>query len=881
MRHLRLEALLALPGHSVVLMPSDASARQLRDRIATQRGEHDQAFLETITVMPLGQWLAELWDASLPSQQVLRPIQLLAIARRIIEGSELFPGDCLNSLAIVRQFVDAFQLHAAYQLGSDREDYLFSPEYLAFFHWREAMQQALDELHALSSEQLPAALSQALNRGELQLPDQLILSPALSLPPAARQFVDQCVVEGVQSYRLDDERPIASPQLWAATHGDDECEAIANWLAAQLAREPQASLAVLLPDMNAYRAPLERALRRQLNPQSLYVGADALEEPWVFEGSESLYAYPLIRAAWDVISLRHTALPLEQLSRVLRSRFVADWPALRQPRAEFDRFCRDRLAAQCKLGEMLSLAPYFSDDAGVGVLQALQEQLQALPPRQLPSAWVRRFDQMLLAAGWPNADSDDPVVADCRRGFSQAMDVFRALDRQLGEIPQDEALRWLHHILTTKRFAVSRRQPPPVRIMNYDDALALQFDGVWIAGLDDAALPRRAEPSAFLPQQLQRNAGVEGCEAGLCLQRDRRLLQDLLRSAPQLQCSYAAEDLSGTPRLPCSLLPELPQADGISPAAVCQLAGDLSLPEEDNVRPVAVAQRSQLRGGSGLFKEYAQSPFLAFLKYRLRLKEFPRPAEGLDHRLQGILVHDSLEKVWQRLGNKAALDALDFPRIEALVGQCVDEALQHSEINPQRFGESLLRLEKTRVVALISHWLEYKEKARLQDFEIEALETAMDAQLMGIPLKLRIDRIDRIGDKRLVIDYKTGSIDGKALNSDSLTEPQLPIYALTANDEAPVDGVMLAQLRSPDDLKVHLRSNWANSVIAKRAHDNDVDSPEKWQAELGAWERALKGMAEGILAGNIAHDYNTQLDRSFSAYLLPLLRDAATAEDEA
>ena len=69
MRHLRLEALLALPGHSVVLMPSDASARQLRDRIATQRGEHDQAFLETITVMPLGQWLAELWDASLPSQQ--------------------------------------------------------------------------------------------------------------------------------------------------------------------------------------------------------------------------------------------------------------------------------------------------------------------------------------------------------------------------------------------------------------------------------------------------------------------------------------------------------------------------------------------------------------------------------------------------------------------------------------------------------------------------------------------------------------------------------------------------------------------------------------------------------------------------------------------
>ena len=215
-------------------------------------------------------------------------------------------------------------------------------------------------------------------------------------------------------------------------------------------------------------------------------------------------------------------------------------------------------------------------------------------------------------------------------------------------------------------------------------------------------------------------------------------------------------------------------ADGELPVR-CQ--GQLTLPQSDAVRPVAPEQRARLRGGSGLFKEYAQSPFLAFLKYRLRLKEFPRPAEGLDHRLQGILVHDSLEKVWQRLGDKAALDALDFAGIERLVAQCVDEALQGSEINPQRFGESLMQLEKTRVVALISHWLEYKEKARLQDFDVVALETAMDTQLMGIPLKLRIDRIDRIGDKRLVIDYKTGSIDGKALNSDSLTEPQLPICA--------------------------------------------------------------------------------------------------------
>ena len=197
-----------------------------------------------------------------------------------------------------------------------------------------------------------------------------------------------------------------------------------------------------------------------------------------------------------------------------------------------------------------------------------------------------------------------------------------------------------------------------------------------------------------------------------------------------------------------------------------------------------------------------------------------------------------------------------------------------------RFGEALLRLEKTRVVALVSHWLEFKEKMRLQDFTVEAVETQLDTRFMGIPLKLRMDRIDRIGDKRLVIDYKTGTVDGKTLNSDALTEPQLPIYALAASEAAPIDGVMLAQIKSPDDLKIHVRSNWTNSVIAKKAHDSDVDDEQKWAAELKAWAAALEAMAEGILAGNIEHDYSLNMSRSFSGYLMPLLRSAATDDEE-
>ncbi|WP_373097443.1 PD-(D/E)XK nuclease family protein [Zhongshania sp.] len=890
MEQLELADLLTLQGRSVVLMPSDASARQCRERIAQLRGSHDQAFIETITVMPLDQWFAELWDASFPAKQVLRPIQLLALARDIIESSPYFPENCLNSMAIARQFVDAFQLHAQYRLSSDRDYYLFSQEYQAFYHWQQAMQAKLDEQQALSAQQLPSVLLPLLADGNLDLPDQLILSTELQLSPAASHFIEQCAaVLPIKQLAIGGFN--ATPRFQSAAQLTQECEALVAWLADYLSAEGEHAnklLAVLVPDIRQYQPVLQAVLQRQLYPSDLFPSAETQpREPWLFDGSETLLSYPLIKSAWDLISLAPKALPLEQFSRILRSRFVRGWPEARSIRARLDLRWRDRLGPETSLKSALALARKMEQaEPGVGdFLHDLAALLKTMPVAQLPSEWVRFFDQLLLSAGWPNVDDNDSVVEQCRRGFSQAMDVFRALDRQLGAVSHDSALSWLQHILSTKRFAVSRDWRCPVRIMQYDDALGLRFDAVWIMGLDDGALPRRVEPSPFLPLELQQGAGLEDSDPSLCLRRDRRLLNSLLASAPLVMISHCRESDVGSPQGPCSLLPSWQEEEARDIGNRYKVAGTVAMPAYDEVRAIDPSQRDSIRGGTGLFKEYASSPFFAFLKYRLNLREFPQAAEGLDHRVQGILVHDTMQHVWERLKSKAALDVLNSVQLETLVRDCCELALQGPEFNVARFGESLLNIEKERVIRLVCSWLEEKEKQRLQDFEVIAVEQLIETKLAGIPLRLRMDRIDNVGGKRLVIDYKTGTINGRSLNVDSLTEPQLPIYALVAassefGSTSGVDGVMLAQLKSPEDLAIHMRSNWANSVVAKRPDkENDVDSPEKWHAELDAWSTALQGMAEGILAGNIAHDYSQDYGRSFSQFLLPLLRDSIELED--
>lgn len=875
-----LSALLALPGRSVVLMPSEASAKQLRDDIAGLRGDHDQAFIEQLTVVPVDQWLVALWDASFPAKQVLRPIQLQALARRVIENSDSFPDDCLNIMEISRQFVDAFQLQADYQLSDAAEHYLFSREYQAFYQWQQTLQRVLDEQAALSSAQLPAQLLLLLAQNALDLPDRLLLHPQLALTPAIKGFLDTCSAQlSCQPLRLAEQT--SSLSLSAATQIQDECDGVAAAVADALAAHDGGvpNYALLVPDTRRYQQPLEASLCRYFYPASLFPRqADGLREPWQFEGVEKLLSYPLISAAWDIISLQTRGLPLDQLSRVLRSRFVQGWPELRSERAALDLQWRERLTSESTLRSALAQ----SGPETVVFLAELQQLLEAAPGEQLPSSWVRFFDQCLLAAGWPNADDDDHVVQQCRRGFSQAMDVFRALDRQLGTISQSAALGWLQNILSSKRFSVARDWPCPIRIMNYDDALGLNFDRLWIVGLDDGALPRPALPQPFLPAALQRSAGIVQSDPALCLLRDRELLASLLSAAPLVQLSYSRENAGGSPVGPCNLLSALDLLSGGEPPSKYAVSGSLCLPNSDGVGAVSAAQRKTIRGGTGLFKEYAQSPFFAFLKYRLYLQPFPLPVEGLDHRLQGILLHDSLQFFWEQIKSKSALVSLPENKLNAIVSECCERAMANPQLALSRFSSGLLAIEKTRVVELIVCWLTTKESERLEDFDVVACEQTRRAEFMGIPLTLRIDRIDNVNGKTLLIDYKTGAIDGKSLNANQLTEPQLPIYALIEEEAGrTVDGVMLAQVKSSEDLNIHMRSSWANSVINKRASKNDVDSTEKWQGELQAWSTTLHDMAVGILEGNIEHDFSADFSRSFSSYLLPFVgADISLGEGE-
>ena len=830
---------------------------------------------------------------------MLRPVQLLAIALKIVEKSEYIAVDALNTQVVARQFIEAFELSELWgiTIPENRLGFAAAPEMQVFAQWQAEMQQQLVEQQALSHGQLPQALIAMLAEGLLELPTQIVFTEVLEIDGATQQLFDAIGNSGLSKFTYcelnspvgggGDERKTIEPRQFVAENIEAEVEAAARWAAQclQTRQAGQPPIALLLAQPDSYNQPLLNALEQHVYPLTLFpqqlAEGELLEAPWRQLGVGKLTDFAMIASARDIFALGLPEPDIEVFSRVLRSQFVHEYMEKSAIRAQIDLYLREKGKKQARLKRFLKICEQQQDfEENVAFIPELVSIFAENREKRSPSAWARFFDKLLLTAGWPQRDKDAPWVQQTLRGLSQVMDSFRCLDYQLGEIAYNEAFHWLTHILDSKRFELDREHTPAIQVMDAWDADGQHFDHCWILGLSDSALPRPVRSSPFIPKDLLDTAGIPDTDPANCMRRDQAMLRRLMAGQADLVVSYSKLNTESVAQLPCPLLPwSHEQRDGELVSAYtiqADFAADDS--ELDAVSPLSEVEIKQLRGGTGIFKDYSASPFIAFCRYRLKLEPFPRITEGLDAAQQGNWVHGILELFWQEVKTSTALALLSEEDLKAKLIECIEKAMLRAELD---YGEALLNLERRRLLSLITAWLEF-ELSREDPFIVEATELASECDVHGVPLRTKLDRLDVVNGRRLIIDYKTGKIDGRSLNSDELSEPQLPIYALFGSDgSSTINGVALAQLHPKHGIDVHMRSDWTSKLEGgkNRAKKGVVESEEAWQAELIAWDNSLARSATGFLSGDICHNYLlTADDMRYSPDLLPLLGDYQPAE---
>ncbi len=769
---------------------------------------------------------------------------------------------------------EAWQLLHAWKLSIPRSQESSSEDVSAFARWAKAYAQRCTTGNWLDSARLPDAVRNAMVTGRLAPPGNLILAGFDEFTPQQEELLTVMRTAGVSITALT---PDEQTKRVARVGYDDsraEIHAAAAWARSAL-EAGQTRIGVVVPDLSVQRATVVRLFDDALLPAALLPGDDSVR-PYNVSLGNPLATWPVIHAALLVLEFGTGSLPIARLGTLLRSPFLAGATSEASARAQLDALVRqegeDTISisallrrAQVELAKPQAAAPTAMDggsaeNAGAVFVPLLHAQLRVwrdnIPARSkqfTPSAWSELFAALLKLAGWPgdgqlDSDSHQAVMA-----WRELLAAFAAQDVVSVKTSYAEALATLRRMAGERVF---QPQTPaaPVQVLGLLEVSGLDFDSLWVMGLDDESWPPSPRPNPFLPLELQRTRGLPHASAERELEFARRLTERLAASADNVVFSHPLnvgdEKRRASPLL--QAFPELQTSD--LPAPHPGLANHLfaagKIEKISDEQAPALALGSKVRGGTRLFQYQAACPFRAFATLRLGARTPEEPEPGLDAQARGKLLHSALEALWNTLGSHASFCGMTEDHLMSAIAAAVNAALDevardHSQTLTGRFRE----IETQRLTRLLRAWLE-EERPRAP-FRVVSAEQNTTIKLGGLVVEGRMDRVDELDDgTRVILDYKSGKTNIRNWEGERPDEPQLPLYAVDMRQRLPVAAAMFAQLRTGE-----LGFNGLASRIGIAPKVKPVgDTEAEWQAQLDAWQTTLTKQAEAFRAGDARVD---------------------------
>ncbi|MCS5587046.1 MAG: PD-(D/E)XK nuclease family protein [Porticoccaceae bacterium] len=683
-----------------------------------------------------------------------------------------------------------------------------------------------------------------------------------SLSPLQTSVLESAGAQNVEIEACD--RNMDALKLQCADPAE-ELQTAARWAAAELAKQPQQRIGLLLPDLNKTVQRTARVISEALAVENCPAAVN-------ISAGTTFADVPLMQSALGLLELFNYQRPLQDWLGVLYSpcsifeqlpvQFRVDCElALRATRSHqinFDKFVQILRGRQGKLEVPDQLQP---------VLQPLYEAQQSL--RQISSTnktfsdWAAFFDQFIGQLGWPGSKQLDSLQYQQRQQWSKLLSHYAELDNLGIEVGRSTALVYLQRLASEQLFH-PQTGDAPLQVLGLLEGVGLQFDQLWVLGMHSGNFPSSGAMDAILPAEYQRAQEMPHSLPERELQIACSLLNSYRDNAKKLILSFPVSD-GQTPIEPSPLIKDIQLAESqgsIAPnstmppwllqAQQCLLVADRGQPFD--------ATREPIRGGSSLLKNESTCPFNAFAIHRLWAKPLEQPLMGLSPLDRGSIVHEILYRLWGLWGSSEAMMRLSEQQLSEQVEEHIEAVLsEQAGRHPCLLGERFNQLEQQRLTKLILQWLEI-EKER-PAFTVIATEQATGFSFEGLQVSLIIDRLDNVHGNCIVIDYKTGNVSASDWLGERPKDPQLPLYVLASASE--LSGCAFAQLR---DNKLKFIGVSDNQLIT------DVTVIEDWQLQTEQWRQALRRLASEFVEGRAQLEVYNKKEFAYQAHLLPLNR---------
>lgn len=648
--------------------------------------------------------------------------------------------------------------------------------------------------------------------------------------------------------------PAARVRCSVALDPDEELLRAAHWCRRRLERDPWARLLIVVPDLGARRAALERTFRQILMPRST-MQVERTAPVFFVEGGRALSDYAEPAEALALLRALASRGDDQVLAGILEARCWgrSGEPSRARVAARLRRRMGERHIPQGYPARLRQLVTDPEDQPAIErCASAIEHAVAALNAMDSAAGgWPAALTRALNALGFPWDGELDSDRDQLRRHFDQWLIQIRQCLAVVPASRPGEAIELLRQLARRERFAPSSGDAA-VTITPALEAPVVRYDGIRVLGLQADRWPQPVHADPLLPWTLQRDLGLVAASPQTRLAAARLAMQRWLESADEVVWSFARGEGDALWQPSPLLEPWLTEAHSkpphriapqVSLAARLRSARALQLDVVRETIGAPLATGSVIPGGSYALTDQLECAFRAYARHRLHAREEDVAEPGVSPLSRGRFLHQVLYHLWGELQHSSRLT--DHVGVRVALERAVERAAADPLFSiPEPGWQRVVQRERSRAIRLVGALL--ADEAARVPFEVIAREEALECVLGEARLALRIDRIDRLADgSYAVIDYKTGLRRALHFSGDRFDTVQLWLYALAAEQSEDVDAHVeaLANLHL-----VAAGKRWAG-VRSETATLEPLKVADDWHALRDPARELLGSLAQDFMAG--------------------------------
>jgi len=741
---------------------------------------------------------------------------------------------------------DAWALMQEYRIDT-QELVLSGEEAEALARWITAMQLKLAsktlERRVLNAD-VPKLLCNHLP--DMNLPECIMLDGFDLLTPIQHQILNVLQQNDCKIFQVRGSGRTGAATLTACTDESGEFRHVAQRIKALLGQDENARIAVLTTKSGCDVAAFRRILDGALIPDACLDPAREIQA--AATAGDALSGWPMTGQALHLLSLAgKRSISFDDFSPLLFTPWLTGFQDERMARAALDARFREQNRRRISLKGLLKSADIQALPLLLSVIQALNDWKAS---KQSAANWVKSVHALLLTTGFVRTGleherSHSNLEIRQMNAFRDVLTSLVALDAVASPLAWPDFLSRLRAACAETRFNLAPMYPNVV-VMPLYQAAAMQFEHVFVMGMDEEAFPPSVRPHPLLPVHLQQKYGVPMSSGARVFESSCWLWEQVLRIAPTIECSYARQK-DERDMLPSSFVAGLPKKNM---EQISLLPQPLERETFEDAPDVPILTDEDIYGGTSIIRNQSACPFRAFARHRLNIETLGETTPGIEASDKGSLIHLALEFIWGKLKSQSTL--LDLAESERTV--LLDTAIEYAWQESRIFRNSDIQtIEKKRMRQVLNAWLDVEATRPPFDvLESERIYYLMLPEISDHPcsIRIKIDRIDKDAEGRqILIDYKTGQKQSVTKwIGERMEEPQLPLYALAARISAG-DAVTFATVRSGDEMGFEGLAGEDTGIDGIAICDGKYKRPEDWQQLLDNWRADINALAREFVAG--------------------------------